>query len=65
MMITCTRCGSETFRAGVIELSPQGGFDVVLPCSNCGTPNPLLHENDPELAKMLFSFFAEQPTGSS
>lgn len=60
--IRCIDCGSERFKAGEIEMSPGGGFDVVMPCVACGTHNVVLHDSDPEVAKMLLGFFAAAPT---
>jgi uncharacterized Zn finger protein len=61
MQITCVSCGSEKFRAGDVQPHPEGGFDVVMPCSQCGTPNTIVHDDDPEFAKQLLSFFAVEP----
>jgi len=59
--ITCVSCGSDTFKAGQIELSPEGGYDVWLPCAECGTPHKMVHDDDPEFAKTLMEFFAGEP----
>lgn len=61
MVITCANCGSDRFKAGEIELSEDGGFNVVMPCAKCGTPMQALHDDDPEFAKMLVGFFASDP----
>ena len=60
--IACVSCGEERFGAGVIEASPLGGFDVLMPCKNCRTMNMVLHDDDPEMAQLLLSFFAAEPT---
>ena len=59
-VIACVSCGEERFGAGVIEASPLGGFDVLMPCKNCRTMNAVLHDDDPEMAQLLLSFFANQ-----
>jgi hypothetical protein len=59
MVITCLNCGSDRFKAGELRPSPQGGFDVVMPCSECGTPLSTIHSDDMELAKELLKFFGE------
>ena len=56
--VRCVECSSSRFRAGEIELSPGGGFDVVMPCAECGTPNTVFHDEDPEMARTLLGFFA-------
>lgn len=58
----CLACGNDRFGAGVIEPSPQGGFDVIMPCKACGAPNQAMHDDDPEMAQMLLSFFAADPS---
>jgi hypothetical protein len=55
--ITCVNCGSSKFLAGELQLSEEGGFDVVMPCAECKTPNPVLHDNEPEFAQLLLKFF--------
>lgn len=55
--ITCVKCGSDRFRAGEIELSEDGGFIVVMPCTECGTPNKLIQSDDTEFAQLLLEFF--------
>ena len=62
MQITCVSCGSETFRAGDVQPHPEGGFDVVMPCAKCNTPNTLVHDDDPEFAGSLLAFFASEPS---
>jgi DNA-directed RNA polymerase subunit RPC12/RpoP len=58
MVIACENCGSDRFRAGEIELNPQGGFTVSMPCAKCGTPSKVIQDNDPEFAQLLGEFFA-------
>jgi hypothetical protein len=58
MQITCTNCGSDRFKAGDVNLSPRGGYEVVMPCSDCHTPNMVLHSDDVELCEALLKFFA-------
>ena len=57
MTITCIKCGENTFSAGDIQPTLDGGYDVVMTCRACGTPNTVLHDEDPEFAKALGSFF--------
>ena len=59
----CARCGCDRFKAGEIQPAPEpeGGFYVVMPCSDCGYPNALLHDHDPEFAQALLEFFAAGP----
>jgi hypothetical protein len=63
--VTCIKCGSDRFKAGQIELSPEGGYDVVMPCAQCGTPGPVMHDHDPEFAKSLLDFFSSGPREES
>lgn len=63
MVITCVNCGSDRFKAGQIELNEGGGFNVVMPCASCGTPSSVIHDNDPEFAKLLLDFFGSSPPG--
>ena len=56
--IRCMNCDSDRFKAGQVELSPRGGYEVIMPCSDCGTPNNVLHSDDVELCKMLLDFFS-------
>ena len=55
--ITCGSCGSDRFKSGEIELDPEGGFTVVMPCAECGTPSRVIKDEDPEFAKLLMEFF--------
>ena len=61
MQITC-QCGSDRFKAGEVQLSPAGGYDIVMPCSSCHEPVVVLHGHDPEMAGELIRFFGEGPT---
>ncbi len=63
MQIHCYYCGSEAFLAGEVVPALEGGFDVVLPCAACKKPTSVLHDDDPELAKMLLGFFQPQHEG--
>lgn len=63
MVITCTNCGSDRFNAGEIELNPDGGYTVVMPCVECGTPSRVIHDHDPEFAKLLIEFFGSSGAG--
>jgi len=65
MVITCENCGSDRFRSGELELDPGGGFTVVMPCAQCGTPNKTIHDQDPEFAKMLTEFFGRGDDGDT
>jgi aspartate/methionine/tyrosine aminotransferase len=57
MTITCIRCGADRFKAGEVQPAPQGGFFLIMPCSECDTANVVLHEQDEEFAKTLLEFF--------
>lgn len=57
--LTCAKCGSERFKAGQLELAPEGGYVVVMPCAECGHPNTAMHDDDPAFAKMLAEFFRD------
>jgi hypothetical protein len=57
MVITCVSCGSDRFRAGELELAPDGGYTVVMPCADCGVPHTILHDDDTDFAKALLDFF--------
>lgn len=63
MTITCVSCGYDRFRGGELELSPGGGYEVVMTCAKCGTPNRHLASNDPGLAQALVEFFKESGPG--
>jgi hypothetical protein len=63
MVITCVSCGSDRFNAGEIEISEDGGFNVVMPCAQCGTPSRAIHDDDPEFAKLLIDFFGTEGPG--
>ena len=65
MTITCIRCGSDRFKAGEIQPAPQGGYFVVMPCAECGTPNAMLHDEDPEFAQTLLEFFSPEAPPST
>lgn len=57
-MITCRYCGNPRFAAGEIVPNPDGGYDVVAICRECKGPNPIMWDDDPQMAKMLLQFFA-------
>ena len=58
--IACVSCGSTKFLAGELEQDPQGGFNVVMPCAECKTPNSVLHDDEPEFAQLLLDFFSPE-----
>lgn len=55
--VTCVNCGCNRFNAGDVQPHPDGGYDVIMPCADCNTPNVALHDTDPEFAKLVLSFF--------
>jgi hypothetical protein len=60
MVITCVNCGSDRFQAGELEIAPDGGFVIAMPCADCGAPSRVLQSDDMDFAKELLQFFAKE-----
>jgi predicted nucleic-acid-binding Zn-ribbon protein len=65
MTVTCVKCGHDRYRRGELELSSEGGYEVVMVCANCGYPNRALASDDLDLAKALIQFFGQDAPGGS